>query len=250
MKNTLIIKNLRVEIDKKAIVDNFSLTINENETHILMGKNGSGKTTLINAIMGKPETILKSGEIKINGQDISKLPANERANLGLFASFQNPVEVPGLSMRNFLRIALNSKIKAEDKDSKQYSPLEFVEHIYELSKDLDIDTDLILRELNFDMSGGEKKRSEILQMAVLNPKFALLDEIDSGLDIDALKKIANTINKIQKKNKTGLLIITHFPRILKYIKPTHVHIYKDGKIIKSGDKKLALKIEKDGYDEK
>ncbi len=249
MQNSLIIKDLCIEIEKKKIVENFSLQINENETHILMGKNGSGKSTLINAIMGKPELKIKSGSIKLNSTDISKLDTSKRANLGIFTSFQNPVEVPGLSMRNFLRIALNSKLLAENKNAKTYSPLEFVEHIYKLAKEMNLDSDLILRELNTNMSGGEKKRSEILQMAVLNPKFALLDEIDSGLDIDALKKIANTIKKIQKKNKTGLLIITHFPRILKYINPNFVHIYKDGKIIQSGDKKLALKIEKEGYNE-
>lgn len=247
MRNTLKIDSLCVEIEGKTVVDNFSLEISEGETHILMGPNGSGKSTLISAIMGKPGLKIKSGSVNFNGTDILKLPVHKRANLGIFSSFQNPVEISGLSMRSFLRTALNSKLLEEDKSAKTYSPLEFIEHLYDLSKQFEFDTDLLLREVNFEMSGGEKKRSEIMQMAVLKPKFALLDEIDSGLDIDALKKISNTISKIQETEKTGLLIITHFPRILKYIDASHVHLYKNGKIEKSGDKRLALKIEKEGY---
>ncbi|MDX9970578.1 MAG: Fe-S cluster assembly ATPase SufC [Candidatus Gracilibacteria bacterium] len=243
----LNIESLSVEVEDRLVVNDFSLKIKSGETHILMGPNGSGKSTLINAIMGRPGLKVKSGSVKLNDTEILKLPVNKRANLGIFSSFQNPVEIQGLSMRSFLRTALNSKILEEDKSAKTYSPLEFIEHLYDLSKKYEFDTDLLLREVNFEMSGGEKKRSEIMQMAVLRPKFALLDEIDSGLDIDALKKIANTINKIQKDNNTGLLIITHFPRILKYIEASHVHLYKNGKIEKSGDTNLALKIEKEGY---
>jgi Fe-S cluster assembly ATP-binding protein len=247
MPQMLNIESLSVEVEDRLVVNDFSLKIKSGETHILMGPNGSGKSTLINAIMGRPGLKVKSGSVKLNDTEILKLPVNKRANLGIFSSFQNPVEIQGLSMRSFLRTALNSKILEEDKSAKTYSPLEFIEHLYDLSKKYEFDTDLLLREVNFEMSGGEKKRSEIMQMAVLRPKFALLDEIDSGLDIDALKKIANTINKIQKDNNTGLLIITHFPRILKYIEASHVHLYKNGKIEKSGDTNLALKIEKEGY---
>ncbi len=250
MPNKLKIKSLSVEVEGKRIVDDFSLEIREGETHIIMGPNGSGKSSLLSAIMGKPGLKISSGSVKLNDTEILSLPTQKRANLGIFASFQSPVEIQGLSMRSFLRTALNSKLLDEDKTAKTYSPLEFVEQLYDLSKKYEFDTDLLLREVNFEMSGGEKKRSEIVQMAVLRPKFALLDEIDSGLDIDALKKISNTISKIQKNEKTGLLIITHFPRILKYIKASHVHIYKNGKIIQSGDAKLAKKIEKEGYAEK
>lgn len=239
----LHIKNLSVSIENKKIIENLNLKIAPGEIHVIMGTNGSGKSTLVNALMGNPLYQIANGKVTLNDTDITNLCPSKRANLGLFLSFQNPVEVPGVSLRNFLRQAKIANTKAEN-----IHPLDFVEQAQEEAKKLKFSEEFLLRPLNEGFSGGEKKKAEILQMAILKPKFALIDEIDSGLDIDALKDVAKAITKIHKEQNPGILLITHYNRILKYIEPDHVHIFSDGKIIKSGDKKLAHELEENGYE--
>jgi len=239
----LEIKKLKVNIEKKDIIKGLDLNIKSGETHALMGPNGSGKSTLASTIMGHSSYNISSGMIKFNGKSIKSMSPEARAKLGIFLSFQYPVEVQGLSVPHFLRSAYNNLYP-----KKQLSPLEFAKYFESKIKLLKIKKDLAERSLNEGFSGGEKKKLEILQLAILNPKLAILDETDSGLDIDALRIVSEGIKKVQKENKKmGVLIITHYFRILNHIKPDYVHIMKNGKILKSGNKKLATIVERKGY---
>ena len=241
----LEVKNLHVKIEDKEIVKGLNLKVDKGQVVALMGPNGSGKSTLAYALMGHPKYEITSGKILLNGKDVTKAKPDERAKKGLFLSFQYPHEISGVSVSNFLRIALNAKREASGE--KPISVIDFYKFLQEKMKSLKIDKSFALRYLNEGFSGGEKKRMEILQMSVLEPKIGILDETDSGLDVDALKTVANGINDI-KGSKMGILLITHYQRILNYVTPDKVHIMMDGKIVKSDDKKLALKVEKKGYE--
>ncbi|MBU90016.1 Fe-S cluster assembly ATPase SufC [Candidatus Woesearchaeota archaeon] len=241
----LEVKNLHVKIEDKEIVKGLNLKVDKGQVVALMGPNGSGKSTLAYALMGHPKYEITSGKILLNGKDVTKAKPDERAKKGLFLSFQYPHEISGVSVSNFLRIALNAKREASGE--KPISVIDFYKFLQEKMKSLKIDKSFALRYLNEGFSGGEKKRMEILQMSVLEPKIGILDETDSGLDVDALKTVANGINDI-KGSKMGILLITHYQRILNYVTPDKVHIMVDGKIVKSDDKKLALKVEKKGYE--
>lgn len=245
--HTLEIKDLHAEIDGTEILKGLSLTIKSGEIHAIMGKNGSGKSTLCKVLMGHPDYEVTSGTATLDGEDILELEPNERAHLGLFLGFQHPLEIPGVTLGNFLRIAKNTRLKAQDKE--QISPREFIGEMREKAADLKMDSQFINRSVNQGFSGGERKRAEIVQMSVLEPKIALLDEIDSGLDIDALKIVSEGINKNHKDNNTGVLLITHYQRILNYITPDHVHVMHQGRIVKSGGHDLAHTLEAEGYEQ-
>ena len=238
----LEIKNLHVNIDGNEILKGISLIAKDNEVTVLMGPNGSGKSTLANTLMGHPKFEITKGEIKFNNVLLNDLSPEKRAKLGLFLSFQYPQEISGVSVRNFLRTAYNA-VKGT-----KLSPIEFRKIMEEKMDLLKVDKTFADRYLNEGFSGGEKKRSEILQLAVLEPKFAILDETDSGLDIDSLKTVAEGVNKIKEKIKNGVLIITHYKRILDYIKPDKVYIMKNGKIVEEGNIELVEKLEKEGYE--
>jgi len=237
---TLEIKNLHVEIEGKEILKGINLKLEKGKIHVLMGPNGSGKSTLANVLMGNPKYEITYGEIIFNGKNINNLSPSERAKLGIFLSFQYPQEIEGVTISNFLRTALNSN--NEDK----ISIMDFKELINEKSKLLKLNENFSQRYLNDGFSGGEKKKSEMLQLLTLNPTLAILDETDSGLDIDALRAVANGINKFMSKDKF-VLIITHYKRILELIKPNKVSIMLDGKIVEEGDGKLVDKLESEGY---
>ena len=237
----LEIKDLHVSVDDKEIVKGVSLTVNEGELHVIMGPNGSGKTTLAKAIMGHPQLKITSGDILADGKSIKDMKVNERAKLGIFLQFQNPIEIEGLGLLNFL----NSARGALTNEALQYK--DFMNEIKSTSKELALKDELIGRSLNHGFSGGEKKKMEILQMHILKPKIAILDEPDSGLDIDAVKVVASSVDKMQKERNMGLLVITHYSRILEYMEPKFIHIMKDGKIVKEGGKELINEIEKKGY---
>ena len=237
----LEIKDLKVKIEDKEILKGISLNVDKNEVVALMGPNGSGKSTLAYALMGHPRYEITNGKITLNGEDVTDASPDERAKKGLFLSFQYPQEISGASVSNFLRTALNAKRETP------ISVLDFHKLLQEKMALLKMDKSFAMRYLNEGFSGGEKKRAEILQMAVLQPKIAILDETDSGLDIDALKTVAEGVNSL-KGPETGILIITHYQRILNYITPDKVHIVMKGNIIKSGGKELALKVEEKGYD--
>ncbi|MBS3149115.1 Fe-S cluster assembly ATPase SufC [Candidatus Woesearchaeota archaeon] len=241
MNQTLKIKDLSVSINNKLILDKINLEVKSGEVCALMGPNGSGKSTLANVIMGNPKYKIENGSILINNESITNLKVNEKAKKGIFLSFQYPSEVSGVTISNFLRTALNTL-----KDTN-ISVMEFQKILKEKIELLEIKDGLTKRYLNEGFSGGEKKKFEILQMAVLQPKFALLDETDSGLDIDSLKIVTNGINKIKESNNTGFLIITHHQKILDYIKPDKIYIIVGGKIIKQGDSSLSTKLEELGY---
>ena len=241
MKNELIIKDLFVNIDGKEIVKGVNLEVKDGEIVALMGPNGSGKSTLANIIMGNPKYQVISGKILYKDKNILDLKVDERAKLGLFLSFQYPTEVSGVSLTNFLRTAYNSL------NENKISLLDFRKLLEEKMALLKIDKSFMTRYLNEGLSGGEKKRAEILQLAILNPKFAILDETDSGLDISSLKIVANGINKL-KNSENSILLITHYNRVLQYIKPDRVYLIIDGKIIKEGKAELAEEIEKYGYE--
>jgi len=245
--NILEIIDLHAKTDDTQILNGINLTIKQGEIHAIMGTNGSGKSTLCKVIMGHPKYKITKGLVKFNGENINKLSTDKRANLGIFLGFQNPIEIPGVTLGNFLRLSKNSQLKSNKQET--IPPRQFITKLKDSAKDLKMDSQFINRSINEGFSGGEKKRAEILQMSLLEPKIALLDEIDSGLDIDALKNVAEGINKTQKKNNTGLLIITHYQRILNYIKPDFIHIMNKGKIIKSGEKELAHKLEAEGYEQ-
>ncbi len=244
MKNSLVITNLYVETkDGKKILSGVSLTVKKGEIHAIMGPNGGGKSTLAQALMGHPGYLITNGKIELNGTNITPLTPDKKAKLGLFLGFQYPVEVTGVNFGSFLRMAINENKKSGE---KKLSPIAFRNELSESAKELKFRDDITKRSLNEGFSGGEKKKAEILQMVLLHPEFAILDEPDSGLDVDALRYIANTIQNINYK--FGLLLITHYQRLLHYIKPDFVHILVKGKIVKSGSAKLAEEVEKSGYE--
>ncbi len=240
----LEIKNLGVAIEGKQIINGLSLQVNSGEVHAIMGPNGSGKSTLCYAVMGHPEYTVTGGEVLLNGKNIFEMEVDKRAKAGLFLAFQYPVEVPGVTLQNFLRTAYNSH-KGED-GNKKVNVLKFWGFLKSKLQMLGIDESFANRYLNDGFSGGEKKRAEILQMAVLEPQVALLDETDSGLDIDALKAVAEGVNKLMNPNM-AVVMITHYQRLLNYIKPQFVHIMAGGRIIKTGGPELALELEERGY---
>jgi Fe-S cluster assembly ATP-binding protein len=241
----LKIKNLHASVDGKEILKGINLDIKAGEIHAIMGPNGSGKSTLASVISGKEEYEMTEGEIILHDEEISEMEADERAHKGVFLSFQYPVEIPGVSVTNFMKTAINESRKArglEDMPAKDMLKL-----IREKSELLEIDSKFLSRSLNEGFSGGEKKRNEIFQMAMLEPKLAILDETDSGLDIDALKIVANGVNKLRSKDN-AVIVITHYQRLLDYIVPDYVHVLLNGKIVKSGTKELAYELEEKGYD--
>jgi Fe-S cluster assembly ATP-binding protein len=239
----LELNNIHAEITEtgEKILKGVTLTINKGETHAFMGPNGSGKSTLANVLMGNPEYTVTEGKVLLNGVNLLDLTPDKRAKQGLFLAFQYPTEIPGVPIRSFLLKAYNAV-----KDTT-ISPKEFIKLVSEKAKLVNISDEILKRNLNEGFSGGEKKKLEIMQLAVLSPNFAILDETDSGLDVDALKNVSDAINAIQKESKIGLILITHYQRILKYVKPDFVHIFKDGQIIKSGDYTLAEQLENTGY---
>ena len=241
----LKINNLHSEVAEKSILKGLNIEVNAGEVHAIMGPNGAGKSTLANIIAGREDYEITEGIIELNGEDISELTPEERAHAGVFLSFQYPVEIPGVSVTNFIKTAINETRKArglEDMPAK-----DMLQKIREKSELLEIDRKFLSRSLNEGFSGGEKKRNEIFQMAMLEPKLAILDETDSGLDIDALRIVANGVNKLKSKNN-AVIVITHYQRLLDYIVPDFVHVLYDGKIVKTGDSSLALELEAKGYD--
>ena len=241
----LKIENLHVSVGGKEILKGLSLDVKPGEIHAIMGPNGSGKSTLSSVIAGNEDYEVVKGNIFYNGENIEDLSADERANRGIFMSFQYPVAIPGITVTNFIKTAINSNLKA--RGEKEMPAGEMLKKIREKSKLLEIDSKFLSRSLNEGFSGGEKKRNEIFQMAMLEPNLAILDETDSGLDIDALKVVANGVNKL-KNDDNAIVIITHYQRLLDYITPDFVHVLQEGKISKSGDKSLALELEEKGYD--
>jgi len=241
----LNIKNLHVAIDGKEIVKGLSLSVNKGEVHAIMGPNGTGKSTLASAITGREGYEITRGEIIYNGEVINDMPPDVRANKGIFLSFQYPVEIPGVSMTNFMRTALNAQREFNGLDP--IPAADFLKKMEEMKQLVDIHSKLTKRSVNEGFSGGEKKKNEIFQMAMLEPKLAILDETDSGLDIDALKVVARGVNKL-RSDENAFIVITHYQRLLDYIVPDFVHVMYDGKIVKSGGKGLALELEEKGYD--
>lgn len=244
----LEIHDLKAEINGLEILQGLSLKIKSGEIHAIMGPNGSGKSTLCNVLMGHPKYEVTDGTVTLDGEDVLEMATHERAHKGLFLAFQQPLEIPGVSFGNFLRLAKNAQMKSEDSTSRGINPGEFMKTLKGKVSDLKMEEGFVTRSINEGFSGGEKKRAEIIQMAIMQPKIALLDEIDSGLDIDALKTVAKGINKNMEETGCGMLIITHYQRILNYIDPHFVHIMNKGRIIKSGDNKLAHELEKNGYE--
>ena len=241
----LTIKNLHASVEDKEILKGINLEVKAGEIHAIMGPNGAGKSTLSSIIAGNENYEVSEGEILLEGEDISELAPEERAHKGIFLSFQYPVEIPGVSVTNFMKTAINESRKA--KGEEEMPANEMLKLIREKSDLLEIDRKFLSRSLNEGFSGGEKKRNEIFQMAMLNPKLAILDETDSGLDIDALRIVANGVNKLKSKDN-AVVVITHYQRLLDYIIPDFVHVLMDGKIVKSGDASLALELEEKGYD--
>tara|TARA_B100001057_G_scaffold501063_1_gene620159 strand:- start:3712 stop:4461 length:750 start_codon:yes stop_codon:yes gene_type:complete len=241
----LTIENLHATVDGKSILNGVDLDVKSGEVHAIMGPNGSGKSTLSSVIAGNEIYEMTEGNILLNGEEIKDMDAEERAHKGIFMSFQYPVEIPGVSVTNFIKTAINSSRKAQGLSDMPAS--EMLKKIREKAELLEIDTKFLSRSLNEGFSGGEKKRNEIFQMAMLEPKLSILDETDSGLDIDALKIVANGVNKL-RNNNNAVIIITHYQRLLNYISPDFVHVLHDGKIVKSGTKDLAHELEAKGYD--
>jgi Fe-S cluster assembly ATP-binding protein len=247
MGAALEIRNLHVSIEDKPILRGVNLTVKQGETHALMGPNGSGKSTLANVLMGNPAYEVTAGQIIFDGEDLLELEPDERSRAGLFLAFQYPVSIPGVTLANFLRLSINARMKAEDPDSKGISVSEFRKLMRAKMDYLQMDHSFAGRYLNEGFSGGEKKRAEVLQMAVLNPKIAILDETDSGLDIDALRVVSEGVSKLSGPD-LGVLVITHYQRILNYIKPQFVHVMYEGQIVETGGPDLALRLEEAGYD--
>jgi Fe-S cluster assembly ATP-binding protein len=241
----LEIKNLHVSVNNNKILKGLNLSINKGEVHAIMGPNGSGKSTLASVIAGREEYKVNKGSIIYSNKKLLELSADERAKQGIFLAFQYPVEIPGISTTNFIKTAVN-KIR-ESKGKKSLDAVSFLKVMKEKMKIVKVNQTLLSRSINEGFSGGEKKRNEIFQMAMLDPKLAILDETDSGLDIDALKIVAKGVNKLKSKDN-ATIIITHYQRLLNYIIPDYVHVLIDGKIVKSGDKNLAQELEKKGYD--
>jgi len=239
----LEIKGLKASINNKDILKGLNISIKPGELHAIMGPNGSGKSTLANVLSGK-NGYKVSGELKYKGQDLEEIPIEERAQKGIFLAFQYPTEIPGVNTSNFLKTSLNKIKKA--RGEKELDTLSFLKLVKEKSSELGMDEKMLSRQLNVGFSGGEKKKNEILQMKILEPNLIILDETDSGLDIDALKIVANGVNSYRDKNKS-FLVITHYQRLLDYINPDFVHVLTDGKIIKSGNMDLAKQLEKTGY---
>jgi Fe-S cluster assembly ATP-binding protein len=241
----LSIKNLHAKVEDKDILNGINLEVKAGEVHAIMGPNGSGKSTLASIIAGKEEYEITSGDIDLNGESIEELSAEERAHKGIFLSFQYPVEIPGVSVTNFIKTAINETRKA--KGQAEMPAKEMLKLLKDKSSLLEIDRKFLSRSINDGFSGGEKKRNEIFQMAMLEPSVAILDETDSGLDIDALRIVANGVNKL-KSSENAVILITHYQRLLDYIVPDYVHVLYNGKIVKSGTKDLALELEAKGYD--
>ncbi|MCR9227770.1 MAG: Fe-S cluster assembly ATPase SufC [Flavobacteriaceae bacterium] len=241
----LEIKNLHASVDDKEILKGIDLKVNAGEVHAIMGPNGSGKSTLAEVIAGQEEFEVGEGNIFLEGEDLEELSPEERAHKGVFLSFQYPVEIPGVSVTNFMKTAINESRKAQGLEDMPAN--EMLKKIREKSEMLEIDRKFLSRSLNEGFSGGEKKRNEIFQMAMMEPKLAILDETDSGLDIDALRIVANGVNKLRSKDN-AIIVITHYQRLLEYIVPDFVHVLYNGKIVKSGTKELALELEEKGYD--
>lgn len=241
----LQIKNLHANIDGKEILKGLSLEVRPGEIHAIMGPNGAGKSTLASVLTGNPAFEVTDGEVVFNEKDLLELAPEERANEGIFLSFQYPVEIPGVSMVNFMRTAINEQRKYRGQDP--ISATDFLRLMREKKELVEMDNKLTNRSVNEGFSGGEKKRNEIFQMAMLDPKLSILDETDSGLDIDALRIVANGVNKL-KRADNATIVITHYQRLLDYIVPDFVHVLYDGRIVKTGDKNLALELEEKGYD--
>src|SRR5690606_34583786 len=245
LKDMLQIKNLHASVEEKEILKGINLEVKAREVHAIMGPNGAGKSTLSSVIAGNESFDVTEGEIILDGEDLGDLAPEERAHKGVFMSFQYPVEIPGVSVTNFIKTAINENRKANGLEEMPAN--EMLKLIKEKSELLEIDRKFLSRSLNGGFSGGEKKRNEIFQMAMLNPKIAILDETDSGLDIDALRIVANGVNKLKSENN-AVIVITHYQRLLDYIVPDFVHVLHDGKIVKTGGKELALELEEKGYD--
>jgi len=244
MTALLEVKDLRVRVEDNEILHGLSLAVNPGEVHAIMGPNGSGKSTLSHVIAGKPGYEVTGGEILFKGEDLLDMAPDERAAKGVFLAFQYPVEIPGVATMNFLRTALNAQRKA--RGESEYSTPDFLKKVREVAKSLNIPQDMLRRGVNVGFSGGEKKRNEILQMAVLEPKLAILDETDSGLDIDALKIVANGVNAMRGPDR-AIILVTHYQRLLNYVVPDVVHVLTQGRIAKSGGPELALDLERRGY---
>lgn len=240
----LEIKNLTAEIDGKQILNGLNLTIEPGKVHAIMGPNGAGKSTLSYVLSGKPDYEVTGGEILLNGVDIMEMSAEERAAAGMFLAFQYPIEIPGVQMTTFLKTALNA-IRRQ-KGESEMEALEFLKLMKTKTAELGIDNEMLKRSVNVGFSGGEKKRNEVLQMAMLEPKLCILDETDSGLDIDALKIVADGVNKLRAPDRS-FLVITHYQRLLDYIVPDVVHVLSKGRIVKTGGPELALELEANGY---
>ena len=241
----LHIQGLRANVGDKEILKGLNLTVNAGEVHAVMGPNGSGKSTLAQVLAGNPAFDVTGGSVSFEGKDLLEMAPEVRAQSGIFLAFQYPVEIPGVSNAYFLRSAYNEVRKARGEE--EVDPMEFVGIVEEKLKLVGMDADMLNRSVNMGFSGGEKKRNEILQLAVLEPKLAILDETDSGLDIDALRTVADGVNKLRSKNRS-FIVVTHYQRLLNYIVPDYVHVLSQGRIVKSGDKKLALQLEEKGYD--
>ena len=241
----LEVKDLHAGIDGKEILKGLNLEVNAGEVHAIMGPNGSGKSTLSKVLAGHPSYEVLSGSVTYQGKDLLELEPDERARAGVFMAFQYPVEVPGVSNSQFLRLAYNEKMKHTG--GEELDPLEFNDYLKEKAKIVDMDPSFFKRSVNEGFSGGEKKRNEILQMAVLQPRLAILDETDSGLDIDALRIVAEGVNKL-RSSENAIILVTHYQRLLNYITPDFVHVLAGGKIVKEGGKELALELEEKGYD--
>ena len=241
--SSLVIKDLHVNIGDKEIVRGLSLEVERGKVHAIMGPNGSGKSTLAKVLGGHPDYTITSGEVLMDGEDVLALAPDARSRKGLFLAFQYPMEIPGVSIANFLRAAVQSRLA----DGEELEATEYYARLYEKMDALEMPRNFTSRSVNEGFSGGEKKRNEILQMAMLNPKYAILDETDSGLDIDALRIVSGGVNKLRGP-EIGILLITHYQRLLDYIVPDYVHVMVEGRIVMSGDKDLALQLEEKGYD--
>jgi len=240
----LDIKNLQVSVDDREILKGLDLSVKAGEIHAIMGPNGSGKSTLAHVLSGKPGYEVTGGEVRFDGEDLLALAPDERAAKGIFLAFQYPLEIPGVATMNFLRTALNSQRKTRGEG--ELATPDFMKRVREAAKKLSIDQEMLRRPVNVGFSGGEKKRNEILQMALLEPKLAVLDETDSGLDIDALKVVADGVNRL-RSGERAMIVITHYQRLLNHIVPDVVHVLSKGRIVKTGGKELALELEAKGY---